>query len=251
MPQATPLSHVTIRYTKPKAKPFKLADGLFLVIQPNGGKLWRYRYRFRGVERSLSIGRFPKVTIAEARARREQAKEPIAAGIDPSVQKRLDRIASGVAARNTFDLIADEYIERLEANGASASTSKKTRWHRDILARPLKRRPIADITPAEILDLLQRIERSVRRETARRMRGFIGVNRLPKLTLDRRPELTHLISWRGRRRSPRRSWSGLRNRGERGSSLRKVGRPSDAVFEAPAFVAGFDDIAVMREAVRQ
>ena len=70
MPQATPLSHVTIRYTKPKAKPFKLADGLFLVIQPNGGKLWRYRYRFRGVERSLSIGRFPKVTIAQARAAR-------------------------------------------------------------------------------------------------------------------------------------------------------------------------------------
>jgi integrase len=181
-----PLSHITIQYTKPKAKPFKLADGdgLFLVIQPNGSKLWRFRYRFNGAERSLSIGPFPKVTIAEARARREQAKEQIANGIDPSVQKRLDRIASGTAARNTFGIIADEYIERLEANGASASTLKKNRWYRDILARPIKSRPIAEITPAEILDLLQRIERSGRRETAHRMRGFIGaVFRLAIVTL--------------------------------------------------------------------
>ena len=70
--QATPLSHITIQGAKPKAKPFKLAggDGLFLVIQPNGGKLRRYRHRFRGAERSLSIGPSPKVTIAEARAAR-------------------------------------------------------------------------------------------------------------------------------------------------------------------------------------
>lgn len=181
-----PLSHITIQHTKPKTKPFKLADGdgLFLVIQPNGSKLWRFRYRLQGAERSLSIGPFPKVTIAEARARREQAKEQIANGIDPSVQKRLDRIASGTAARNTFGVIADEYIERLEANGASASTLKKNRWYRDILARPINSRPIAEITPAEILDLLQRIERSGRRETAHRMRGFIGsVFRLAIVTL--------------------------------------------------------------------
>ena len=181
-----PLSHITIQYTKPKQKPFKLADGdgLFLVILPNGSKLWRFRYRFNGAERSLSIGPFPKITIADARARREQAREQIASGIDPSVQKRLDRIAIGTAARNTFGKIADEYIERLEANGASASTLKKNRWYRDILARPIKSRPIAEITPAEILDLLQRIEKSGRRETAHRMRGFIGaVFRLAIVTL--------------------------------------------------------------------
>jgi hypothetical protein len=66
---------------------------LFLVVQPNGGKLWRLRYFFRGKERSLSIDPFLKVSIAEARARRQQAKEQIASGIDPSVQKKLDRIA--------------------------------------------------------------------------------------------------------------------------------------------------------------
>ena len=152
-----PLSHITIQYTKPKQKPFKLADGdgLFLVILPNGSKLWRFRYRFNGAERSLSIGPFPKSRSPRRGLAANKRREQIASGIDPSVQKRLDRIAVGTAARNTFGMIADEYIERLEANGASASTLKKNRWYRDILARPIKSRPIAEITPAEILDLLQ------------------------------------------------------------------------------------------------
>jgi hypothetical protein len=109
-----PLSNLTIQYTKPKDKPFKLADGegLFLIIQPNGSKLWRLRYFFQGVERSLSIGPYPKVSITEARARREYAKEQIAAGVDPSVKKKLDRIASEAAARSTFGVIAEEYIAR-------------------------------------------------------------------------------------------------------------------------------------------
>ena len=96
------------------------------------------------------------------------AKKQIAAGKDSSVQKRLDRIAAEAASRNTFALVAAEYLERLEANGAAPATLKKNRWFLEEL-----RRLIADITPAEVLDLLQRIEKSGGRETAHRLRGHI------------------------------------------------------------------------------
>jgi integrase len=180
------LTHFELQNAKPAAKPFKLADGggLFLIVQPNGSKLWRLRYFHLGKERSLSIGAYPVVSLAEARECRERAKRQIASGADPSVQKKLARIAAAAASHNTFGLIATDYLERLEANGASPATLKKNRWFLEDLARPIANRPIGEITAAEVLDLLQRIEKSGRRETAHRMRGVIGsVFRLAIVTL--------------------------------------------------------------------
>ena len=96
-----PLSHFTIQNAKPTGKPFKLADGggLFLSVQPIGSKLWRLRYFYLGKERSLSIGAYPAVSLADARVRREEARQQIAAGTDPSMQKKLNRIAAETAAR--------------------------------------------------------------------------------------------------------------------------------------------------------
>lgn len=121
------LNTFSIERAKPAEKAYKLADGggLFLLIQPNGSKLWRLRYLYLGKERTLSIGAFPAVGLADAREQREQAKKQIAAGKDPSVQKRLNRIAAEAASRNTFALVAAEYLERLEANGAAPATLKK------------------------------------------------------------------------------------------------------------------------------
>jgi integrase len=100
------------------------------------------------------------------------------------MQKRLDRIAAVTAARTTFGLIAEEYIERMKANDAAQATIAKTTWLLEDLAKPLATRPIKEVTPAEILDLLRRIEKSGRRETARRLRGTIGaVFRLAVVTL--------------------------------------------------------------------
>ena len=170
------LNTFSIERAKPAEKAYKLADGggLFLLIQPNGSKLWRLRYLYLGKERTLSIGAFPAVGLADAREQREQAKKQIAAGKDPSVQKRLNRIAAEAASRNTFALVAAEYLERLEANGAAPATLKKNRWFLEELCRPIAARPVAEITPAEVLDLLKRIEKSGRRETAHRLRGLIG-----------------------------------------------------------------------------
>ena len=85
-----PLTSLAIQNAKPSQKPFKLADGdgLFLIIQPNGSKLWRLRYFYLGKERSLSIGSYPSVTLADARAKRGEAKQQIVAGTDPSVKKK-------------------------------------------------------------------------------------------------------------------------------------------------------------------
>jgi integrase len=181
-----PLSHFEIRNAKSSAKPYKLADsgGLFLLIQPNGSKLWRLKYRHHGVERSLSFGAYPTVSLADARAKRDDAKKLISEGIDPAVRRKLDRIASETAARNTFGLIVAEFLSNHESNGASPATLAKNKWLLEDLAKPLKNHPITEITPAEILDLLKRIERSGRRETARRLRGIMGaVFRLAVVTL--------------------------------------------------------------------
>ena len=170
------LSTFAIDRARPAARPFKIADGggLFLLVQPSGSKLWRLRYFYLGKERTLSIGAFPDVGLADARIKREEAKKQLATGADPSVQKKLDRIAAETAARTTFGLVAAEFIERLEANGAAPTTLKKNRWLLEDLSRPIAARPIAEVTPAEILDLLKRVEKSGRRESARRLRGVIG-----------------------------------------------------------------------------
>lgn len=88
------LSDVAIRNAKPRAKPYKMGDslGLFLLIQPSGGKLWRQKYRMDGREKKLGIGTYPEVSLSEARRRRDEAREMIAAGKDPSREKQRDRL---------------------------------------------------------------------------------------------------------------------------------------------------------------
>jgi integrase len=180
------LSNFSVENAKPSAKPVKIpdGDGLYLVVQPNGSKLWRLRYSFLSKERSLSMGMYPAVSLADARARRDEAKKLLAHGVDPSVQKKLDRLAGEAASRNTFGLVAEEYVANLRLRGRAEITVAKNRWLLLELAAPIANRPIAEITAAEILDLLKRVERSGRRETARRMRSTISaVFRLAVATL--------------------------------------------------------------------
>lgn len=170
------LTQFSIVKAKPAEKPYKLSDGggLHLLVRPGGGKLWRFRYRFAGRENMLALGPYPAVSLATARDRRDEAKKLIAAGTDPAVKRKLDKVALAVANRNTFGALVSEYISKLEENGSAKSTLDKNRWLLEDLAASLAKRPITAITPAEILMLLQRIEKTGRRETARRLRGTIG-----------------------------------------------------------------------------
>lgn len=169
-----PLTDVAIRSAKPGAKPIKLADGrgLFLLLQPSGGKLWRLKYRVAGKEKKLSLGRYPDVALKEARERCAEARKLIADGVDPSEKRRLDGLEASIKAANTFKAVADEFIAKIEVEGRAAVTVGKARWLLSLLEPSLGSRPIDQITPAELLSSLKVVEARGHLETARRMRSF-------------------------------------------------------------------------------
>lgn len=171
-----PLSHFAISKAAPQIKPYKLSDGagLHLLVEPHGSKKWRFRYHFAGREKMIALGTYPATSLADARMRRDQARTLIEKGIDPSDQRKQDKVVEAKAASNTFGAVVAEVLANKEANDAASSTLSKNRWLLENLAAPLSSRPIADITAAEILGLLKKIETSGRRETARRLRGLIG-----------------------------------------------------------------------------
>ncbi|MDF0601148.1 tyrosine-type recombinase/integrase [Psychromarinibacter sp. C21-152] len=180
------LSDLQIRKAKQKDKPYRLTDGLglHLAVKPTGSKLWQFRYRYMGKEKLLSLGPYPAVSLADARRKRDDAKRLLVDGIDPSVRKHLEQIDAQVKARMTFKEVADEYYESLVDRGLAAATLRKKRWHIEDLAKPLHNRPIDQITAAELLHLLKPIERSGRRETAKKLRATISaIFRLAMVTM--------------------------------------------------------------------
>lgn len=181
-----PLTDLKIRKAKIDAKAYKLADsgGLFLLVKPNGSRLWQQKYRYLGKERLLSHGKYPNVSLAQARQKRDDARALMADGGDPSVQKRLDQIEAETQARTTFLLVAEEFIQQAYDRELAEATMRKKVWHIHTLAEPLHHRPVNEITSAEILHLLKKVEHSGRRETAKKLRGTLsGVFRLAIVTL--------------------------------------------------------------------
>lgn len=169
------LTVVQIQALKPAARPFKVfdSDGLYLLVQPSGALLWRFRYRCCGIERKLSLGKFPDVTLSQARRKRDEAKGELEDGIDPAEEKRQKRLEAELAAKTTFGLVAEEYIQKMEREGRAPATIKKARWFLELLGS-LSKRPIAAVTPHELLDVLKRVERRGHHETAVRLRAFAG-----------------------------------------------------------------------------
>lgn len=170
------LTDTAIRNAKPGPKPIKLFDerGLFILLQPSGGKLWRLKYRYAGKEKKLSLGIYPDVSLKVARARRDEARTLLANGADPASVK-FDLMAEArAAAANTFNTIGEEYIEKSAREGRAAVTISKTRWLLSLMESDLGNRPITEITPAELLETLQKVEAKGHLETARRMRSLAG-----------------------------------------------------------------------------
>ncbi|CAH0348292.1 MAG: Arm DNA-binding domain-containing protein [Sphingobium sp.] len=145
------LTTVEIRALKPAARPFKVpdADGLFLLVQPTGALLWRFRYKVMGVERKLSLGSFPDVSLKQARLKRDEARASLIDGVDPVEEKRQRRFEAELAAKTTFKLVAEEYIQKMELEGKSPATIKKARWFLELLD-DITKRPITSITPHEL-----------------------------------------------------------------------------------------------------
>ena len=168
------LTDTAIRNAKPKGKPYKVGDslGLYLLVNPKGSKLWRVKYRMNGVERKLSLGSYPEITLAEARAARDNARRQIAHEVDPNAAKRQARIEASMRAENSFSRVAEELIEKREKEGVSPRTLEKYNWLLRLLSDEFRRRPVTEISPAELLYELKHHERRGRLETAKRLRSF-------------------------------------------------------------------------------
>ncbi len=171
-----PLSHFAISKGRAEAKPLQTFRRIWLhlLVEPNGSKKWRFRYQFRKREKMIALGTYPATSLADARAKRDQARTLLEQGIDPSAHRRDSAAAAEQAAKVTFGVVAAEVLANKEATQAAAATMDKNRWLLEILAAPLKDRPIGEITSKEILDLLKKVEQTGRRESARRLRGAIG-----------------------------------------------------------------------------
>jgi integrase len=169
------LNDTRVRTTKPCKRPLKLSDsgGLYLLIAPHGSKLWRLAYRFGGKQKTLAMGAYPTVTLKAARDKREEAKRLLANGIDPSMQRRLDKQSTSTG--NTFKAVAEEVLAKLEKEGRADVTLTKKRWLLNFAYPAFGDRPIAEITVPELLSVLRRVEARGRYETAGRLRSTCGM----------------------------------------------------------------------------
>lgn len=167
------LTDVAIRNAKPGAKATKLADGagMFLLVTPAGGKLWRLKYRIDGREKLLAIGAYPEIGLSEARKRREEARAMIAQGQDPSREKQRDKVRSRIQAADTFTAIASEYCAKRKRDGEkgwSPATATRSEYLLSLLNPGIGKLPIAEIEPADVLVAVRKIEAKGNLESARR-----------------------------------------------------------------------------------
>lgn len=170
------LSDAAIRSAKSKSADYKLFDGggLFLLIKASGSKLWRYKYRIHGKEMSLALGSYPATGLKDARKARDEAKELLEKGGDPSAEKKRQAVAATIAKASKFNLVAEEYVQKLRDDGMAPATEKKTLWLLKQFAGNLGPRPISEIEPFEVLEVLRKVERKGNLETAHRLRSFAG-----------------------------------------------------------------------------
>ncbi|WP_083967235.1 integrase arm-type DNA-binding domain-containing protein, partial [Methylosinus sp. R-45379] len=148
--------------------------GLHLLVNPNGSRLWRLKYRVGGKEKLLSIGRYPEVSIKMAREARDNARGLLAAGVDPSQAKQDAKRTAVEAVRDTFATIADEYVAKLTREGRAPATLGKVEWLLGLAKGALGERPIREIAAAEVLTVLRQNEARGVHETANRLRSTIG-----------------------------------------------------------------------------
>jgi integrase len=169
-----PLSDVAVRSAKPLQKPYKLSDGngLYLLVTPSGGRLWRVKYRVQFIEKKLSLGQYPAVSLAAARKARDAAREAMSTGQDPSIEKRRQKIAARLAIGTTFGDVAQEYIQKVSREGRAPATITKLKWVREWLRSAIGSRPVDQIEPHELLAVLKRQEAAGNLETAKRTRAF-------------------------------------------------------------------------------
>lgn len=163
-------SDIEMRNAKPQTKPYKLSDerGLYLLVKPSGGKLWRFDYRHEGKRKTLALGAYPDTTLKDARERRDVARQQLANGIDPAENRKAVNAAKAERAANSFEVVAREWFGKFQPTWTEGHSSKIiSRLERDIFPW-VGARPIAEVKAPELLKCLRRVENRGALETAHR-----------------------------------------------------------------------------------
>src|SRR5579859_1585485 len=145
-----------------------------LRFRRGGGKWWRLKYRFEGKEKRLSLGVFPETGLKDARTRRDEARSPLANGFDPGLTRKQQKAAGIQLRANSFQITAIEWLDKHSRGWARKHTEKVKRLFEWDLFPWLGERPIAEITPPELLKVLRRIEARGAVDTAHRALGSCG-----------------------------------------------------------------------------
>lgn len=154
------LTDTRIRQSKPRDRPYKLADGggLHLEVRPTGAKLWRLRYRLAGKENVFAIGRYPEIGLKMARAERDAAKRTIKDGVHPAHKRKLDRIRQYSEHSNTFRAIAQEWLEHNKASWTARTYAQRARVLQNDVFPSIGSLPVSQVAPAHVLEIVQRVE---------------------------------------------------------------------------------------------
>jgi len=169
-----PLSDIAIRRVKPGARPQKLFDGggLFLMVATNGGRYWRWKYRFAGKEKLLALGVYPEVPLALARQRRDDSRRLLAQGIDPGQHKKAATAARAQLGANTFEVIAREWLATRD--WVPGYSVKVAAWFDNDVFPWIGGRPAAELEAPELLAVARRVEKRGAIESAHRIMQNCG-----------------------------------------------------------------------------
>jgi integrase len=170
------LSDTKIKNAKPQEKTYRLYDerGLYLEVSPKGGKWWRFKYRFRGKEKRISLGTYPDTKLAKAREKRDEARTLVSEDIDPSQHKKAHKAAQANLSANSFELVALEWHSKKSPTWSQIHADNiMGRLKRDVFPW-LAQRPIAEIAAPELLQVIRRIEERGAIETAHRVLSNCG-----------------------------------------------------------------------------
>lgn len=171
-----PLNDIKARQAKPQEKAWKLTDekGLYLLVQPTGGKLWRFDYRLDGKRKTLALGAYPDVSLAAARKRRDEAREIVAEGRDPAALRKDAKKSRVEAAANSFEAVALEWHQKRRATWTGTTCAKNLAMLENDLTPWLGKRAVSDINALELLDTLRRIEARGALDSAHRAKQIAG-----------------------------------------------------------------------------
>lgn len=172
------LSDKSCKLAQAKDKPYKLFDGagVYLLVNPNGSKLWQMKYRYLGKEKLIALGAYPIVTLKQVREERDNAKKLLAQNppIDPVTNRKQTRQEAVRNNDNTFKAVALEWYEVNEPNWSEKHARKIKQRMKNNIFPYIGDRPIKDITPPELLETLRKMESKGAYDIAKRMKQLSG-----------------------------------------------------------------------------